>query len=330
MDEDLTFTASVWGTADVLDFGPPQTKSSVLSPNDEFDEFEDANAVTQPDTGDDDFGDFSEFGPAENVVSADFGEAQACEPSEWLSLKLEPLQTRLEITEQVNEILRPVWGEQDCSDVFMAEGIRDIEGINQILVTRESRELYEMLVMSPPPTRLPNWTRSRIRRQHLITLGIPINLDEVLPRIDGKPLPPLQINTRPMSAPPVAQNTFLPYHSPTSSIPSRASHPNRRGASTSQIVSLPELDHDKIKTLLDLDAEILSLQPLSVIERHLADLKQQIISASALLTCLLQKRETLQQDHETYNNLIASIVGEAQKMKSGKQRTSTLRRGSQM
>ena len=56
--------------------------------------------------------------------------------------------------------------------------------------------------MSPPDTHPPNWTRSRIRRRHLVSLGIPVNLDEVLPHAGGRPMPALQITTRPMSAPP--------------------------------------------------------------------------------------------------------------------------------
>jgi hypothetical protein len=52
---------------------------------------------------------------------------------------------------------------------------------------------------------------------------------------------------------------------------------------------------------------------------------------SALLSHLLQTRETLQQDSETYNGLIAELVGEAQKMKTGaKSRTGAGRRGSGM
>lgn len=55
------------------------------------------------------------------------------------------------------------------------------------------------------------------------------------------------------------------------------------------------------------------------------------VNTSTLLTHLLQQREALQQDSETYNGLIAGLVGEAQKMKSGsKGRTGTVKRGSLM
>ena len=74
----------------------------------------------------------------------------------------------------------------------------------------------------------------------------------------------------------------------------------------------------------------LTLQPVSTLERHLAELREQTALTSSLLTHLLQIRETLQQDNETYNGLIADLVGEAQKMKSGRPRGGAVRRATQM
>jgi hypothetical protein len=75
---------------------------------------------------------------------------------------------------------------------------------------------------------------------------------------------------------------------------------------------------------------MLTIQPLSTLERHLVELRAQTASASTLLTHLLQTRESLQQDSETYNGLIAELVGEAQKLKSGKPRSNVSRKRSAM
>jgi hypothetical protein len=64
----------------------------------------------------------------------------------------------------------------------------------------------------------------------------------------------------------------------------------------------------------------LALLPLSSLESRLTELKAHTAATSALLTYLLQAREALQQDSETYNGLIAELVGEAQKIKTGKGR----------
>jgi hypothetical protein len=73
----------------------------------------------------------------------------------------------------------------------------------------------------------------------------------------------------------------------------------------------------------------LSLLPLASLETCLSDLRTQTQNTSALLTYLLQVKDALQQDSETYNRLIGELVGEAQKMKTVGSRAPS-RRGSGM
>lgn len=110
-----------------------------------------------------------------------------------------------------------------------------------------------MLTQSPPPTKPPNWTRSRIRRQHLISLGIPVNLDEMLPRANGKPLPPLQILTRPSSAPPVSRPGTQSGNNSRNNSRNSSPRPSSRGHPHSQFGPKPDLDQAKIARLLELD-----------------------------------------------------------------------------
>lgn len=189
----------------------------------------------------------------------------------------------------------------------------------------------------------PNWTRSRIRRQYLITLGVPVNLDEVLPYASNKPLPALHITPRPMSAPPVSRNGSQPTngHTPKHTpLHSRAGTPVQvAGTPTSQkgvasqlgLGPKPQLDEQRIGELLALTPSMhchftvtnadrvvdqLSLLPLASLEAYLSELRTQTQNTSTLLTHLLQTRDALQQDSETYNKLIGELVGEAQKMKA--------------
>jgi hypothetical protein len=56
-----------------------------------------------------------------------------------------------------------------------------------------SREAYAQLT-TPPLLKPLDWTRSRTRREHLISMGVPVNLDEVdSHRLAA--LPPLRITT---------------------------------------------------------------------------------------------------------------------------------------
>jgi Domain of unknown function (DUF5102) len=65
--------------------------------------------------------------------------------------------------------------------------------------------------------------------------------------------------------------------------------------------------------------ESLKLDSVANLERTLIELKMQTANVSSLLTYLLQSRDALQQDSDTYNGLIAGLVSQmAQKVKSGK------------
>jgi Domain of unknown function (DUF5102) len=72
----------------------------------------------------------------------------------------------------------------------------------------------------------------------------------------------------------------------------------------------------------------MNLSSLAALEGHRTNLKLQTANTSALLTHLLQARDALRQDSETYNQLIAELVGEAQKMKTGGKSKTPSRMGS--
>ncbi|KIJ37464.1 hypothetical protein M422DRAFT_211579 [Sphaerobolus stellatus SS14] len=351
---------SVWDTPTDTPDSQPSQSTSILPPppsepnpaSDDFDDFgepEDPASTTQDDFGDD-FGDFDDGVQMQTDIGAfeeeDIGDgfqdtfAAAIPPprATWEPLRLDRLPPPKELTGMVEDILDDVWPLLDAGEVMTGEGIREVEGLNQVLVTSESRELYQALFSIPPSqiSRPPNWTRSRIRRQHLISLGIPINLDEVLPHNNGKPLPMLNVTTRPSSAPPGPRSSQVPVNPPSGSN-TRAGTPRSgtpvSGGRPSQnapgLGPKPQLNEAKVEEMLNLSHDTLSLLPLSRLEGHLKTLKSLTNDTSALLAYLLQVRDSLQQDSETYNGLIAELVSEAQKLKSGsKTRTGVGKRGS--
>ncbi|KAF6762176.1 hypothetical protein DFP72DRAFT_878193 [Ephemerocybe angulata] len=338
--DDLTFGADVWATPDPVEQPAPPSESKRKPPaplnleDDDFDDapfndFDDFGAPAEAaefDTKDDDFGDFEDFEEASEIAPAPafqgtgFGEPSIAGPSghrPWQPLQVDPVSSFGDLQEEVYEILDPIWAAEDISRIATDDPMREVEGVGQILVTPSSRQVYKMLLEPPSSSRPPNWTRSRIRRQHLISLGIPVNLDEVLPKANGRSLPMLEVHTRPMSAPPGA------FKAPThSNHPSRSGTPVSQGPQSNLVAQFgpkPDLETSKIRRLLDLDPDYLKMQPLANLERVLNDLRIQTANTSNVLTYLLQSRDALQQDSETYNGLIANLVSEmAQKVKSGK------------
>ncbi|KAL8667333.1 MAG: hypothetical protein Q9168_007297 [Polycauliona sp. 1 TL-2023] len=56
-----------------------------------------------------------------------------------------------------------------------------------LFLTPRSQSLFTQLI-APPPLSPPNWLRSRTRRLFLVSLGVPIDLDEILPKSKQKKL----------------------------------------------------------------------------------------------------------------------------------------------
>jgi hypothetical protein len=145
MDDDLTFSASVWAASTPLDIAstswatsPPKLDPATL---DDFDDFGPPDESNGEAIEDDDFGDFGDFGEAHEGESlaleedVDFGQLPLPGPSHWQPLQLDPFPSRSSLENDINETLVPIWQYEDISDVTTDEDIREAEGISQILLT---------------------------------------------------------------------------------------------------------------------------------------------------------------------------------------------------
>lgn len=63
----------------------------------------------------------------------------------------------------------------------------NIGEVRSIFLSERSLSLWSQLV-APPPLQPPDWVRSRIRRLFLVSLGVPVDLDEILPASKQKKL----------------------------------------------------------------------------------------------------------------------------------------------
>ncbi|KAE8541249.1 hypothetical protein D1P53_002606 [Cryptococcus gattii VGV] len=148
---------------------------------------------------DDGFGDFADFeeGEFDEPAGAEAGIGgnglvEEPEPikERWHALELRPPPPKSEITAQLSSLLSPLFLHQDS---LSNEAVREVRGLAQVLVSQSSRDAYAQLT-TPPITKPLDWTRSRVRREHLISMGVPVNLDEVdSHRLSA--LPPLRIVT---------------------------------------------------------------------------------------------------------------------------------------
>lgn len=158
MEDDLTFGTSVWGAPEPSLLPPlvkpkppslPLHDGFISAGDDEFDDFDDFGpaetaAVQDIAADDDDFGDFGDFGEEVPATPTDFSGQPVAGPStsrietDWEPLDLDPLPDRRQLEQDINDILDPVWDdEQVVEQALTKDGIRDVEGVNQILVTNE-------------------------------------------------------------------------------------------------------------------------------------------------------------------------------------------------
>ncbi|KAI1157082.1 hypothetical protein F4825DRAFT_445770 [Nemania diffusa] len=149
---------------------------------------------------DEDFGDdFDEF--EEGDEDADFGEfddgfQQAEAPTTAQSLTTQPQVSIpsfpiLDLdgldSEDILATSKPYLDALYPPDVLEIPPLPSPPNDNPIFFNPRSASLWSQLA-APPPLQPPDWIRSRIRRLFLVSLGVPVDLDEILPASKQKKL----------------------------------------------------------------------------------------------------------------------------------------------
>ena len=123
-----------------------------------FDDFDDYGTPAETlaasgDELDDDFGDFGDFGAGVQVVNGATFDASAFDtediftprpPADWHALHLDPIPSREDLQDHINNILGPLWTSDDPSH-YLDDPIRQVDGLHQTLVTPE-RYVFENIV----------------------------------------------------------------------------------------------------------------------------------------------------------------------------------------
>ncbi|GAA6008725.1 hypothetical protein JCM11491_003412 [Sporobolomyces phaffii] len=332
-EEPVTFTVPAPVVAAEPSEAPPMDDFDDFGDDD--DDFGEMGDAAGGATGDDDFGDFGDFGdsapldesafdapplpppPVPSTSEPSFVSQPVASTSSLPPLRLDfsNRPTRRSVAPQIKDFISSAWG--DVLDKVSDEPERQVEGVAQVLVTEDSRNLLANL-SSLPPLRPLDWKRSKIRREHLVSMGIPVNLDD---SNDSKPVSSLGIaasprlagsHSRPSSAPPGASP--LPFSS--SRNPSRSSTPFADRERTRRTVSPPPLDETLANDLVSLKEDDLTLMSLDKLRSIANELERISVDASEVLTHALLMREKESQDKETYNGMISDLVMAAAKMKT--------------
>ncbi|KAG2229687.1 hypothetical protein INT48_007786 [Thamnidium elegans] len=303
-------------------------EESQAQDDEEFDEFGEFDNDFVDAVDDDDFGDFDDF---EEPIKEE--EPQLVIPTE-AELYVNVLENKPEdLTVFIESYLNTMWGEESK---IVSSPIEQNYYDKDILNTPCSRDLWTKLsrdtVFYNPVTGAVGqfqWTRSETNKSYLNALGVTFSSEE---KSHSSPTSPSHINTT---------KKRQTVHGPRTASASSASLPSSPDGSQTHLRSASatgglrvvtnkmdettkeakkeadqemELDIDIARAYCELTEETIRVFPDVKLNAMVIELSRLQRQAADYLDNLLDQREQLKMDAETYNDLISCIVGHAQRL----------------
>ncbi|KAJ5581870.1 hypothetical protein N7535_000490 [Penicillium sp. DV-2018c] len=281
---------------------------------DDFDEF----VEEQEDMEDDDFGDFDdgfqEPSTGEPLPDGIDTPQQTHAPPPPL-IDFDSFKSTSELLDTLQDTLNTLFpATQDLSSLPALEPIPDSSAI---FSTDRSLSLWSQLV-APPPLQPQNWVKSRIRRLFLVSLGVPVDLDEILPASKQKKLvlPSVDLEgTGPKS--PGARSSSQARkeegdnaNADKGQAPSRHKTTSRRGAPPA-----PEIDLNAVRRLCATTDAALSGLTDAELKLHVQELEQAAQRASFVLEHWLKRRDGLIGEKEAFEGVIENLVSHVRRVR---------------
>ena len=201
--------------------------------------------------------------------------------------------------------------------------LEPIPADSPIFPTERSRSLWKQLI-TPPPLQPPNWTKSRIRRLFLVSLGVPVDLDEILPPSKQKKLILPDINLDPLgrrsesdkAMGSVARLKAKAANGSNTSVDSTQSQ--SRTPSKRRLKGLPpppDLDLAAVKRLCATTNEKLEGFTDKELAEHVKELEATTEKTSEVLEYWLKKRDGTRKEKEAFEGVIENLVRHARRVR---------------
>lgn len=209
------------------------------------------------------------------------------------------------------------------SDVLDIPPLPSPPSDNPIFFNPRSASLWSQLA-APPPLQPPDWIRSRIRRLFLVSLGVPVDLDEILPASKQKKLVLPSLHR-------ITSNGSLRTSSESRSVSRlRKSDANRSSVSvdsqgkekprsgpkrpSGKVSSLiPAFDLVAAKQLCATTEEALKGMTDIELQQHVRKLKQMEVLANEVHEFWKQRTDEKIGDREAFEGVIENLVKHARK-----------------
>ncbi|KAG0159142.1 hypothetical protein PDIDSM_6663 [Penicillium digitatum] len=280
---------------------------------DDFDEF----VEEQEDMGEDDLGDFDDGFLEPSTEEAPTGENAAPQQSHAPPplTNFDTFKSTSQLLDALQDSLNILFPEsQDISSLPPVEPIPDSAAI---FSTERSLSLWSQLV-APPPLQPQNWVKSRIRRLFLVSLGVPVDLDEILPASKQKKLvlPSIELegsgakSPSARSASQVRKEEGNDNNTEKGQAPPRPKAPPRRGAPPA-----PEMDLSAVRRLCATTDAALNGLTDSELRLHVQELNQVAQRASSVLEYWLKRRDGLVGEKEAFEGVIENLVSHVRRVR---------------
>ena len=191
---------------------------------------------------------------------------------------------------------------------------------NPIFLTSRSASLWSQLV-APPPLQPPNWIRSRIRRLFLVSLGVPVDLDEILPASKQKKLILPSIHLNPSSGSPrnstdsrsISRLKQSDGNASSTSLdsqgkPSRSDSRRRKGPPPA-----PQLDLVSARQLCAITDEALNGLTMEELKEHVQKLEAMEGTAKEVLDYWTKRTDEKLGEREAFEGVVENLVKHARK-----------------
>ncbi|KAL8816490.1 MAG: hypothetical protein Q9223_004502 [Gallowayella weberi] len=198
-----------------------------------------------------------------------------------------------------------------------------------LFLTPRSHSLFTQLI-APPPLSPPNWLRSRTRRLFLVSLGVPIDLDEILPKSKQKKLIlPSTIRTESEHRRSTsrwrkgdgmkglkdgnASSTSLSSQSKDTKDKDRR---KRRGGNDQLPPHPPPIDSSTIHHLCSTTEPALKSMTDTELKEHIQKLEETTRKAGEVLEYWVRRRDAAMSEKEMFESVVGDLVKHARRVRS--------------
>ena len=189
----------------------------------------------------------------------------------------------------------------------LSENLPSMPESSSLFLSSRSHSLWSQLV-APPPLQPPNWVRSRIRRLFLVSLGVPVDLDEILPASKQKKLI-LQYTSSDKAGDPTSSRLKADGEVASDSGTGSKTNPKRRKGPP----PAPEFDIPAAKALCTTTAEALGGMSDKELRAHVQKLDELVLKGREVLQYWVSRKDAAVSEKEAFDGVIENLVQHARR-----------------